>query len=119
MMGLIRASILLFYRRLFGPTHPKHQLLVKILLVLLIPATIAFTCLTALMCTPIQAAWNPWERAGSCKDMYFQKFVMGMYSTSLAFDVIILVLPLRAVWQLQLPNKQKWGVVVMLLCGAS
>ncbi|RPA86430.1 hypothetical protein BJ508DRAFT_133751 [Ascobolus immersus RN42] len=119
MMGLIRASILLFYRRLFGPTHPTHQLLVRILLALLIPATIIFSCLSALMCTPIQAAWNPWERAGTCKDMFYQKFVMAMYATSLAFDVIILLLPLRAVWQLQLPNKQKLGVAVMLLCGSS
>lgn len=112
---LAKFSALLFYARLFSGANTglfRFSLwatagLVVAWLFFAIPSTIW-------QCTPIAKAWNP-LLPGHCLDNY--KWWLGSAISSVIIDAIILTLPLRKLWKLQLKPLKKLLVAAVLVCG--
>ncbi|KAI5791975.1 hypothetical protein EDC01DRAFT_728534 [Geopyxis carbonaria] len=119
MTGCIRISILLFYRRLLDRSTTFERHFITTLLVSVIPYVIIYEFLTGFMCRPIASAWDPYVRNRDCGDVFYYNMTVSQYSVSLVFDTVILVLPLRPIWNLEISVKQRIAVLAMLMMGAS
>ena len=114
-MALIKFSILSLYCRIF-PTRTL-KLGAYILGIIVLLWWLATILVSFFQCQPIAMNWN---RAlsgtgGHCLDDV--KFFLGNAIPNVVTDVLILALPVREVWQLQLPKSQKLAVVGMFLLG--
>ncbi|KAG0124780.1 hypothetical protein HOY82DRAFT_633624, partial [Tuber indicum] len=119
MMSTVRISVLLFYRRLIGPTYKMFQYCIKGLILLTIPYVVTYELLLGLMCKPPSSFWKPFKRNADCGDVYYYKLHITLYSVSLAFDVLILVLPMKVIWELKMKLRQRIIVCVLIGFGAS
>lgn len=119
MTGLIRVSILLFYRRIFGKTVPKIKWIVWILLALQIVFIVVYSILPAFICKPLNKLWKPLERQKYMDDWYYYYTQVALYSTSMAFDIVLFFMPLYPVSKLQMPLKKRLGVSVLFMLGAA
>ncbi|KAF2742819.1 hypothetical protein M011DRAFT_481289 [Sporormia fimetaria CBS 119925] len=65
-------------------------------------------------CIPVKAFWLVWLKIDAkCvneNDLYFANAALGI-----ATDFLVAILPIHAIWQLQMPNRQK--IALMLLLG--
>jgi hypothetical protein len=116
---MVRISVLLFYRRLFGPSYESLQHLIKAFLLLTIPYVLAYEFLLAFMCKPLSAFWHPFKRHESCNDYYYYKLHITLYTVSLVFDLLILCLPLKAIWDLKMQKRQRFLVTILIALGTS
>ncbi|KAF7594712.1 hypothetical protein BBP40_008605 [Aspergillus hancockii] len=114
----IRSSILLSYRRLFAKTMPRIRFIIWFLLALQVIYLIVYSILPAFICRPLYKAWHPLERQQYFNDWYYYWTQVALYSTSMAFDVILLVLPLYPVSQLQIALRKRIGIGILLALGA-
>lgn len=115
----IRTSILLLYNRMFSKAMPKLRYVIWFLLVLQIVYLIVFSILPAFISRPLYKAWNPLERRQYVNDWYYYYTQVALYSTSMAFDFILLVLPLYPIAKTQMSLRKRLGVGVILILGAS
>ncbi|KUJ09021.1 uncharacterized protein LY89DRAFT_741320 [Mollisia scopiformis] len=118
MSASIRVSILLFYRRIFAKGYLFYSSTIWILLALQGAYVIAFEIIPGFSCHPIADAWDPVNRITNCSDLYINA-TEALYSTSLAFDVILLIFPIYAISRLQMPLKKRLGVFVIFILGAA
>lgn len=65
-------------------------------------------------CIPVRKTWEMWL-PGKCIDTL--KFVIGTHSANLILDLIILVLPIAAVWRLHMATMSKIRVAGIFLLG--
>ncbi|KAL8916331.1 MAG: hypothetical protein Q9172_006351 [Xanthocarpia lactea] len=116
----IRISILLFYQRIFVPT-PKARIKYVIWFLLALQAVylVVYSILPAFICKPLNKAWQPLERQQYFDDWYYYYTQVALFSTSMAFDAILLVFPLYPVMKLQLPLKKRIGVSILFMMGAA
>lgn len=110
---LVKASILLFYIRIFDSSRLvlySAWILFGVLAVFTLPAIL----LAIFACNPVQSYWRP-EIKGKCIDSVF----IGVISVgvSIITDVLIFVLPLRQIWKLHLPLRQRIQVIASLGAG--
>ena len=68
----------------------------------------------AFQCMPIQKAWE-FERPGKC--INFLSFFIGMQVPNIVLDIVILALPVSAVYHLQMSKKKKISVTAIFLLG--
>ncbi|KAJ6178842.1 hypothetical protein N7519_009303 [Penicillium mononematosum] len=68
-------------------------------------------------CVPVHAFWNPSEdvRLAKCLPAAPVWFTNAALQTST--DLVILVMPMPLLWKLQLPKRQKWGILVVFSLG--
>jgi hypothetical protein len=68
-------------------------------------------------CVPVHAFWSPYEevRLTKCLPTAPVWFTNAALQTST--DLIILVMPMPILWKLQLPKRQKWGIIVIFSLG--
>ncbi|PFH59590.1 hypothetical protein XA68_12107 [Ophiocordyceps unilateralis] len=118
MTAAIRVAILLFYRRIFSQTVSWLRVTIYVLLSLQAVYVIVYSILPALACHPFDSAWNPFERRAHCDDWYFYYDQVALYSTSMVFDLVLLLLPLEPARRLQMRRSKKAGVIVMFILGA-
>jgi hypothetical protein len=105
-------SVLFFYRRIFLVRHSYR----KISLALLLISTawfLAFSITCLCMCRPIQALFSPVP--GECND--WAPFLFVMLITSALIDLAILILPIRFVFTLQLPNRIRLAIAGIFALG--
>ncbi|KAH7310794.1 hypothetical protein B0I35DRAFT_439711 [Stachybotrys elegans] len=112
--ALIKTSILLSYRRIFG-----HMKRIRIAIWILLVASWAW-CLSnifgmAFQCTPVRKAWHP-EVPGTCIDLI--AFLWGNSVSNFVIDWLILGVPIGPVLKLQLPTSKKVLVGGAFLCGS-
>lgn len=121
MTALIRISILFFYRRIFGQTEAFIRYSIWGMIVLNILFVITFEILPGFICTPISAGWkNPLTRKLHCRqDEFYYLYNIGLYSSGLGMDIILLLMPIYPVLRLQMSLKRKLGALVMFMLGAS
>lgn len=115
----IRISILLFYYRVFALTKTRVKYTIWFLLALQGVYLVVFSILPAIICRPLYKAWNPLERPLYCNDWSYYYTHVALYSTSMAFDAILLVFPLYPVFQLRMPIKRRAGVAILFMLGAT
>ena len=69
----------------------------------------------ALQCRPIQLIWDP-NLQGYCINRYLF-FVIGS-AINCAADFVVLLLPIRATWNLQMPTVQRVSVIGIFSLGS-
>ncbi|KAI9372375.1 hypothetical protein BJX61DRAFT_542783 [Aspergillus egyptiacus] len=106
-VSTIKLSILTLYRRLFPTAHMIVS--VNLVSAILIVWTLGIYIASAMQCFPVAKFWNR-ALPGTCMDP--AQFYYGMQIPNIITDVIVLVMPLRTVWGLQIPTTQR-----VLLCG--
>lgn len=115
---IIKLSVLLFYRRLFGHNNPTLQAIVRYFILFQIIFAIASIFAFALVCHPIRAWWTVPLRANSCPTFH----QMAMISVSLRVvtatcDIAVLLLPMPLVRRLPFPAKKRFGLAVVFFLG--
>lgn len=70
--------------------------------------------LEGVACVPLEALWKPWVE-GKC----FNKQALDLTSSgfNLALDLLILLLPQKVIWSLQLTTSKKLGVSAIFSFG--
>lgn len=76
----------------------------------LIPVVVVGLCI----CFPLDKLWNP-LKPGRCLDFNLYYLIIGIIETLL--DLAILVLPVRAVFKVQLPLKKRFMLAGIFLLG--
>lgn len=115
---LVKLALLSQYLQLFAPTksvNPPMFIGARILILVTLVYYIISSCVTAFSCSPREKIWNPLVTDGHCLDnnaLILVGCVFNIFS-----DVTILLLPARAVWQLQMPRKRKIGIVALFAIG--
>lgn len=113
----IKLSVLLFYRRLFGEDQTLQRL-VKVLIFFDATFTVGYCFGLISICQPVQAWWVLTLRVDHCPG--FSK-TMAIYvslrSISVFTDLLVLCLPMKMLWDLRIPLKQKAGLAVIFGLG--
>ncbi|KAG4025539.1 hypothetical protein MFRU_055g00120 [Monilinia fructicola] len=107
-------SILSFYWRVFGVTNRLRNILIA-LGVIVTAWGISVIVVSATSCLPLKALWNP-EVHGKCVSL--TKFYLGISFPNVITDWIMLVIPIRYIWRLQMPNNQKVVVLGLFVVGS-
>ena len=109
---MIKISILLLYRSIF----PGRRFSIATMIVGALVIGWGSACLltSILSCVPISVFWDI-TRPSTCIDK--GKFFLGNSIPNIAMDVLILMLPMRHVWYLQLSLRQKFAVSGLFLLG--
>lgn len=111
-VNITKASILTQYLRIFS--NRLTRIFCYILLILLVPA--ACWCIFAgtFLCSPVAKLWEP-SLPGHCMDP--RVYWLSAAAVNISMDFTVLLLPLPAIAQLRLPQRQKLCLVVMLVLG--
>ena len=114
-MALVKISILFFFLRMF-PVR-RLQITIKIVMGVCIGYGIAFFLATLFQCWPIPYSWEQWhgEYEGTCNDYHVQSWVHA--GINILLDLIILMLPLKQLYDLDLSTRKKISVMLMFLVG--
>lgn len=110
---LIKFSILLLYRRIFGMTW-------TIWVCMLLTAGYFVSCTVAFLvcCQPVSYYWSQYAdpTGGKCVfDLY--PFYIGNAAANLTTDVLILLVPIPLTWKLQMRTSQKILIIGIFLLG--
>ncbi|CAO1601782.1 hypothetical protein XANCAGTX0491_005418 [Xanthoria calcicola] len=115
-LGLVKISILLFYRRIFAVRPFKAASAVMMTTVAC--WAVAFTSAMAAQCNPVPYFWESFEidYPKNCLDV--QKMYQALAWSDLALDILVLALPIPVVASLQLPWRTKIKVIDILMLGS-
>ncbi|KAH9897411.1 hypothetical protein F4778DRAFT_743489 [Xylariomycetidae sp. FL2044] len=113
----IKVSILREWSRIFVPRPARNTFwwICHILLALNVCYYVAGTFLANLQCTPREFIWDKTRAGGHCIESKYADVTAGI--VNLVSDVLILLLPQKVIWKLQMPLKQKLGVSVIFAMG--
>ncbi|KAF1962584.1 hypothetical protein CC80DRAFT_531417 [Byssothecium circinans] len=114
-INMIKASILIQYRRIFNRVCPIIMLATAALMFLIAAALAYGFCGILFLCNPVEKFWNL-QVPGTCNDAerYF-------WSTSImggVLDFAIWILPMPMVGRLKLGRRQRWGLLAVFGLGA-
>lgn len=68
-------------------------------------------------CNPIQRSWNITITDGSCIDR--PKLYIAIAALQILSDVGLIVMPIPMIYELQMPSRQKIGLLLMFVVGSS
>ncbi|KAF1993460.1 hypothetical protein P154DRAFT_385943, partial [Amniculicola lignicola CBS 123094] len=111
-----KLSILLLYLRLLIPT--RWSPLWTIVHVFICVSAAFYTAITLVkiwQCNPIERAWNK-TVPGTCINLPVLLQVSGLFNTT--SDALILVVPVKACWNLKMSLKKKLAVLAVFTIGA-
>lgn len=109
----VKLSVLLLYRRIF--ITRSFQISTTVIAILITIWVIVKNLVGAFQCTPIRKAWIK-STPGHC--LNFIDLVLGAQAFNVLFDIIILILPISAIYKLHLPRYKKLGVMAIFAVGA-
>ncbi|EAW12405.1 putative integral membrane protein Pth11-like [Aspergillus clavatus NRRL 1] len=98
----IKLSILALYKRLFS--IPRMIIAANLIAAFVILWALGVFMVGALFCLPVQKFWKP-ELEGTCIDS--AKFYYGQQIPNILTDVVLLIMPIKVVWALQISKTQK------------
>jgi hypothetical protein len=114
-VGLAKVSILVFMLRIF----PQEQFrrVVYVVVALVVAYTITFIFATVFQCQPVGYFWKQLDDAevGQCNHINLQAWLSA--ALNIVLDILILALPLRSLWSLQLSLARKLTVMAMFSLG--
>ncbi|MCJ1316348.1 hypothetical protein MMC15_001669 [Xylographa vitiligo] len=110
-----KASLLAFYYRIFGWRWRWLKIGWWLNLVWLIALFIALYVVILTQCTPIRAFWNPGTQ-DLCRVSFAPSAITN--SANCLSDAGILILPIPAVWKLQIPAKRKIATAGIFVLGS-
>ncbi|KAI5847041.1 hypothetical protein DFP73DRAFT_543950 [Morchella snyderi] len=113
----IKLSLLLFYRRLFGPNRLLQRLVI-IFIIFQVIYTVGSTGGLIFICSPVYAWWYVSLRATKCPDFIKTMTIfLSLRAVSVFTDVLVLLLPMKMLWDLKIPVRQKLGLGVVFGLG--
>lgn len=109
-----KLAILALYRRLF----PQRNIgiAIYILMGLLIAQTLSIVVATLAACRPFAANWDPTLPGAVCINKE-ALFIWGSFP-NIVTDIMILILPLRIIWNLQISKRLKVGLMLTFMVGS-
>ncbi|KAI9737217.1 MAG: hypothetical protein M1818_005749 [Claussenomyces sp. TS43310] len=113
-VGLAKLSLCIVILRIFG-VRSRMQVAAYILMVCSVCWVIMALLISFLICRPLSHNWDPFTAKGSCGNQTAAYAAMGV--VDIIVDIGIMVLPLPAVFSLQMPLANKFGVAALLLLG--
>ncbi|KAK9424307.1 hypothetical protein SUNI508_13760 [Seiridium unicorne] len=112
--GAAKISALLFYIRVFPIRSLQRASYISI--AVLASLTIAFLLISFFACRPFSANWSYELRSnGSCMNRK-PSFIVSCIATIIT-DFLVLSLPLKTIWSLQMEKKIKLGLICVLASG--
>ncbi|KAI4117834.1 MAG: hypothetical protein LQ345_002020 [Seirophora villosa] len=114
--GVVKISILFFYRRLF-PVRP-FKIASGIMLAVVASWAISFTSAMVAQCSPPYHFWTEFEKDYPQHCIQVQVMYLGLAYSDLILDVLVLALPIPTVASLHLPWKTKIKVLDVLMLGS-
>ena len=102
-----RASILFLYRRVFALTTPWFRIAWCCNLFLALGFFIALLVSLAFECAPKSIA-TLWNSPSDCHPSHNDPVIIGFLNALI--DMLILLLPIKMVWSLQMPRRRKFAV---------
>ncbi|KAL4924205.1 uncharacterized protein BDV17DRAFT_301242 [Aspergillus undulatus] len=109
----VKLSILAFYKRLF-PVKPMI-LVINIIRLSIILWCFGVCLIEVVTCIPFRKLWEP-KIPGGCIDL--AKFTRGLQIPNIVTDAIILAMPCRVVWGLNMPRVQRVLLMGIFALGA-
>ncbi|KAJ5291212.1 hypothetical protein N7478_000463 [Penicillium angulare] len=108
-LGFIKTSVLWFYTRLGDRylTRMSH-----VMMAIIICQAGSFVLVAAFQCSPVSKAWTG-AAGGKCVDINI--FYLCNAALNIFTDVLTYTLPVRVIFKLQMPQKQKI-VLALILC---
>ncbi|PVH70010.1 hypothetical protein DL98DRAFT_661375 [Cadophora sp. DSE1049] len=113
-LGLVKISILAFYLRIFQH-ETRFRLAVYATIIFIALGTTTISVLTIFQCHPVPYFWDKDLRGGTCVDINALAYANS--GLSIVQDLLIIVLPIRVVWMMNLDRKKKWSVAFMFALG--
>ena len=110
---MAKMALLSFYLRIF--TIRKFQILVYIVGSLVLAVGLSFLLENLLQCRPLRFMWDQSIPGGTCIDTVDAYRILAPFNV--LTGVLILVMPIPAVWNLQASRKQKLAVTGVFLLG--
>lgn len=114
---LVKMAILLQYLRLFAPSRQLNQVMWYGAWSTAAACFCFYTIFmfwTLFYCTPRQKIWNTFVE-GKCHDHGAIVISQGVFN--MASDIVILLLPTRTLWQLQVPLARKIVITLLFATG--
>lgn len=111
-VALLKLSLLALYFRIF-PTR-EFKIATYALSGVIILWCIALNCVAIFQCNPIKKSWLP-TTPGTCIDL--KAAFIGNAIPNIITDVLILMLPVRQIWKLQMHSAQRLSLIAMFLLG--
>lgn len=115
-IGFAKNAILLEWKRIFVP-HPTRNAFYWTCWALVIVNTLYYTTaiiLTHEYCRPFEKAWEFWLE-GYCLDQWMADVII--HSFNLFTDLVILILPQRVIWRLQMRQARRVGISFLFSLG--
>ncbi|KAF2028703.1 hypothetical protein EK21DRAFT_69056, partial [Setomelanomma holmii] len=111
-----KVAILALYQRLVPDFINWFQWSVRGMIMFMFTHGLVFLMLVVFQCRPINFIWDK-TLAGKCLPV---NVVIGFTGAglSIAEDFIILLLPIRELWKLQMSNRKKTGIILLLSVGS-
>jgi len=108
-----KLTIAVLLHRIFGVNN-KFRVAALIVISTWTLYSIIALCLIVFECSPIRKAWNP-LLPGHCIDIIHLGVSSGL--VAIAYDVILLMLPIPMVLRLQLAKKMKLAIIGIFMTG--
>jgi ABC-type enterobactin transport system permease subunit len=113
-VNIPKLGILALYRRLFPPKGIR--LIVHILMAVLVALTISTVVTAFAACVPFSANWSPKLASKHCIDK--EAFFRWGSIPNILTDIVMLVLPIRVVWNLHTTTRLKVGLTLTFVIGS-
>jgi hypothetical protein len=120
-MALVKLSLLISYLRFF--TQPLFRRLTWAMVALIVSWALAYMIALFLVCKPLKDYWETIQfNPPNCIDQSASTFSFSI--TNLATDLMVLILPMRTLWMLKLPIRERLVLITVkdigiLACVAS
>ncbi|KAI4255881.1 MAG: hypothetical protein L6R42_006511 [Xanthoria sp. 1 TBL-2021] len=113
----VKLAILLQYLRLLAPNISVNRTMfigARVIIVVTLLFYIISTPITIFACSPREKIWNPLKE-GHCLNLNLSLFINRLFN--ILSDIIILVLPAKTVWSLQIPRRKRIRIVALFATG--
>lgn len=116
-IALTKISILCFYLRVFPRRAVRISIYVTI--ALNVAYIFVFVFITLFQCSPVKGAWLRWDKTHAdrfeCRNINAQGWAAA--AANMALDILVMALPLKELWELNLSWRRKAFVMCMFCLG--
>ena len=110
-----KLSVLLLYRRVFSPQHwGVFDVIIRLLMIILCLFYTILMFIKIWQCTPTERLWDH-SVEKSCVNISTLLNASGMFN--ITSDVLILLVPVKSVWNLNMDRARKIQVVLVFSVG--
>jgi hypothetical protein len=112
-VGTTKVAILILYLRL--AVTKTYRALIWTTMAVVISTFLAFVIAGLFQCSPIPFAWDKTIPGGQCFDvtaLFYANAGINIFQ-----DVFIYVLPMKLLWEVQIPRKQKIALIIVFAVG--